>query len=113
VTGRLAAASTAAQPASTIRSASDTFLPPLLGALNSLLDAFERRQHLGQLRRLVHAQSFCGARRMRAPLAPPRLSEPRKVEAEAQAVVTSSAIDRPEASIFAFRSAMSAASISG
>ena len=35
------------------------------------------------------SQSFCGARRMRAPLAPPRLSEPRKVEAEAQAVLTS------------------------
>ena len=32
------------------------------------------------------SQSFCGASRMRAPLAPPRLSEPRKVEAEAQAV---------------------------
>jgi hypothetical protein len=35
------------------------------------------------------SQSFCGARRMRAPLAPPRLSLPRKVEAEAQALVTS------------------------
>ena len=34
---------------------------------------------------------------MRAPLAPPRLSEPRKVEADAQAVETSSATDRPEA----------------
>ena len=32
---------------------------------------------------------------MRAPLAPPRLSEPRKVEAEAQAVETSSEIGRP------------------
>ena len=35
------------------------------------------------------SQSFCGARRMRAPLAPPRLSEPRKVDADAQAVETS------------------------
>ncbi len=34
---------------------------------------------------------------MRAPLAPPRLSDPRKVEAEAQAVATSSDSDRPEA----------------
>ena len=38
---------------------------------------------------------------MRAPLAPPRLSEPRKVEAEAQAVATSSETDKPEARIFA------------
>ena len=53
------------------------------------------------------SQSFCGARRMRAPLAPPRLSEPRKVEAEAQAVETSCEIDRPEARIFAFSAAMS------
>ena len=35
------------------------------------------------------SQSFCGARRMRAPLAPPRLSLPRNVDADAQAVVTS------------------------
>jgi hypothetical protein len=44
---------------------------------------------------------------MRAPLAPPRLSEPRKVEADAQAVETSWETDRPEARIFALRSAMS------
>ncbi len=50
---------------------------------------------------------------MRAPLAPPRLSEPRKVEAEAQAVPTSSDTDRPVARIFAFRAAMSLASTSG
>ena len=46
------------------------------------------------------SQSFCGARRMRAPFAPPRLSEPRKVDADAQAVETSSDTDRPEARIF-------------
>ena len=40
---------------------------------------------------------------MRAPFAPPRLSEPRKVDADAQAVETSSETDRPEARIFAFR----------
>jgi hypothetical protein len=50
---------------------------------------------------------------MRAPLAPPRLSEPLKVEAEAQAVATSSLTLNPEASTFAFKAAMSAASISG
>ena len=59
------------------------------------------------------SQSFCGARRMRAPLAPPRLSEPRKVDAEAQAVETSSATDRPDARILALSAAMSRASISG
>ncbi|MCY1296602.1 hypothetical protein D9M70_459980 [compost metagenome] len=58
-------------------------------------------------------QSFCGARRMRAPLAPPRLSEPRKVEADAQAVETSSETERPEARILALRSAISLASTSG
>jgi hypothetical protein len=47
------------------------------------------------------------------PLAPPRLSEPRKVEAEAQAVATSSLIDNPEARILVFRPAISAASIKG
>ena len=49
---------------------------------------------------------------MRAPLAPPRLSEPRKVEAEAQAAETSSETERPEARILAFRSATSLSSTS-
>ena len=44
---------------------------------------------------------------MRAPFAPPRLSEPRKVEAEAQAVETSCDTDRPDPRIFAFSAAMS------
>jgi len=59
------------------------------------------------------AQSFCGARRMRAPLAPPRLSLPRKVDAEAQAVRTSCAAVRPLASTWALSVAMSCASITG
>ena len=46
------------------------------------------------------SQFFCGSRRMRAPLAPPRLSEPRKVAAEAHAVETSWEMVRPDASIF-------------
>jgi hypothetical protein len=58
------------------------------------------------------SQSFCGARRMRAPFAPPRLSVPRKVAAEAQAVPTSSEMESPVARILALRSAMSLASIS-
>jgi len=41
---------------------------------------------------------------MRPPLAPPRLSEPRKVEAEAHAVETNSATDKPEAKTLALRS---------
>jgi hypothetical protein len=40
------------------------------------------------------------------------MSEPRKVDADAQAVETSSEIDRPEARILPLRSAMSCASIS-
>ena len=48
-----AAASTAAQPPRTIRSASETFLPPDCAALNSFWIACERLEHLRQLRRLV------------------------------------------------------------
>ena len=50
---------------------------------------------------------------MRAPLAPPRLSERRNVEADAQAVETSCGTVRPEARIFAFSASTSLASISG
>ena len=49
---------------------------------------------------------------MRAPLAPPRLSVPRNVDADAQAVETSWEIDSPEARILPLRAAMSFASIS-
>ena len=45
------------------------------------------------------AQSFCGARRIRAPLAPPRLSVPRKDDADAQAVEASWETDSPDARI--------------
>ena len=48
-------------------------------------------------------QSFCGASRIRAPLAPPLLSEPRKVDADAQAVKTSWEIESPDFNIFALR----------
>ena len=48
-----AACSTPAQPASTIRSASETFLPPDCGAVELALDAFQRLQHLRQLGGLV------------------------------------------------------------
>ncbi|MNQ41337.1 hypothetical protein D3C85_550110 [compost metagenome] len=49
---------------------------------------------------------------MRAPLAPPRLSEPRNVDADAQAVDTSWDTDNPVANILAFKAAMSLSSIS-
>src|SRR5580692_12587666 len=60
---------------------------------------------------LFTSQSFWGARRMRAPLAPPRLSDPRNVEAEAQAVETSCDTDNFEAKIAFLRAAISLASI--
>ena len=102
-----AACSTAATPPSTIRSASETFLPPVCAALNSFWMPSSFDSTLASSAGWLTSQSFCGARRMRAPLAPPRLSEPRNVEADAQAVETSSETDRPDARIFAFSAAMS------
>ena len=58
------------------------------------------------------SQSFWGARRIRAPLAPPRLSVPRNEAADAQAVATRREIDRPEARIFSLSAAISASPIS-
>ena len=84
-----AAFSTAAPPASTIRSASEIFRPLSAAPLNSARMPSSVFSTCASCSGWLTAQSFCGARRMRAPLAPPRLSEPRKVEAEAQAVETS------------------------
>ena len=56
---------------------------------------------------LFTSQSFCGDNLILAPLAPPLLSEPRKVEADAQAVETNCEIDTPDFSIFTFRSLIS------
>jgi len=89
-------------PPSTMMSASDSL--PLASWICSSV-ANTRDSVAGSLA----SQSFCGARRMRAPLAPPRLSPPRKLEAEAQAVNTSSAGVRPAAAMRARASAMSAA----
>ena len=44
---------------------------------------------------------------MREPLAPPRMSEPRKVEADAHATETNSETESPKSNIFAFRAATS------
>ena len=50
---------------------------------------------------------------MRAPLAPPRLSLSRKVDADAHAVETSWETDSPEARIVLFSASMSASSTRG
>ena len=113
----LAACSTATQPPSTIRSASDTpFFPPILpptwAPLNRVWIPSRVSSTCVSRGGSFTAHSFCGRRRIRAPLAPPRLSLPRKVDADAQAVDTSAGIESPEARIVALREAMSAASTS-
>ncbi len=102
-----AACSTAAHPPRTIRSASETRLPPDCDAVEVLLDPLERLAARSRARPVrPHSQSFCGARRTRAPFAPPRLSVPRNDAADAHAVATSRGIDRPEARIFSFSAAI-------
>mmetsp|Transcript_24095 Transcript_24095/g.71720 ORF Transcript_24095/g.71720 Transcript_24095/m.71720 type:complete len:201 (+) Transcript_24095:296-898(+) len=71
--------STAAEPASTMKSAMLT--PPISARTSSYL-AITLASSAGRL----IAQSFCGARRRRAPLAPPRKSVCRYVHADAHAV---------------------------
>jgi len=100
-----------AQPAKTIRSANETFLPSGAALLNALRTPSSISITVESWAGWLTAQNFCGARRMRAPFAPPRLSEPRKFDADAQAVETSSETDRPEARTLLFREAMSCASI--
>jgi len=48
---------------------------------------------------------------MRAPFAPPRLSEPRKVDADAHAVETSCETGSPDARTLPLREALSCSSI--
>jgi hypothetical protein len=87
-------------------------LPAGLRAVERLLDSLEGFQHLFSWAGWLTSQSFCGARRMRAPLAPPRMSEPRKVEADAQAVETSWETGQARGKDLALRAAMSFSSIS-
>ena len=108
-----AAFSTAAQPARTMRSASETFLPPAAEELNSFWMASSFSSTVLSCAGSFTPQSFCGLRRMRAPFAPPRLSEPRNVDADAQAAKTSCDTERPEPRIFAFSAAISFSSMSG
>ena len=107
-----AACSTAAHPPSTIRSARETCFPPACEPLNSRWIPSRVRSTSASSAGLLTSQSFWGARRMRAPLAPPRLSVPRCVDAEAQAAETSWEIVSPEARIVPLSAAMSCAPIS-
>ncbi len=81
-----AAFSTAAQPPRTIRSASETFVPPDCEPLKSCWMPSRVCSTVASSAGLLTSQSFCGASRIRAPLAPPRLSVPRKLAADAHAV---------------------------
>src|SRR3974390_2704343 len=101
-----------AQPARTIRSASDTFLPPDCALLNELWMPSRVLSTFASWEGWLTSQFFCGARRMRAPFAPPRLSEQRNVDADAQAVETSCETDSPEPRTLSLRAAMSFSSIS-
>ena len=107
----LAACSTPALPASTIRSASEICLPPAADSLNSAWMRSSFRSTVASCAGWLACQSFCGASRIRAPLAPPRLSDPRKVDAEAQAVDTSCDTVRPEANTAALSASASVPSI--
>ena len=107
-----AACSTAAHPPRTIRSASETFFPPDCERLKSCWICSRVCSTFASSAGLLTSQSFCGARRIRAPLAPPRLSVPRKLAADAQAVETSWEMDSPEARILPLRAAMSCSPIS-
>ena len=99
----------AAPPPRTIRSASETCLPPFCAPLKSLRIFSSALITLAVRAGSFAAQSFCGARRMRAPLAPPRLSLLRKVDADAQAVATSCPTLSPEARICFLSAAISRA----
>ncbi len=105
-----AAASTAAVPPRTIRSASDTWAPPL--PLNAPWISSSLAITGPTPDWTLTSQLACGSRRMRAPLAPPRKSVRRYVEAEAHAVFTSCSMVRPESRIVDLSSAISASPIS-
>ena len=94
-----AACSTAAHPPSTIRSASETCFPPDCERLKSCWICSRACSASASSAGSLTSQSFCGARRIRAPFAPPRLSVPRNDAADAQAVETSREMDSPEARI--------------
>ena len=53
------------------------------------------------------SQFFCGSNLILAPFAPPLLSDPLKVDAEAQAVETNCDTERPDFAIFILRISIS------
>src|SRR5258705_11209815 len=91
-----AAFSIAALPPRTIRPAIDTFLP------NSFRIASSFERTFANSGGLFTSQSFWGAGRMRPPSAPPRFSDPRNVDAAAQALATGSERHRRGARVFTF-----------
>jgi hypothetical protein len=109
---RLAASSTAAQPARTTVSANEMRLPPPAEALKSLWIFSRAGMVSARASGSLTAHSFCGARRTRPPLAPPRLSVPRKDPAAANAAATRREIGRPLARISFLSDAMSVSSTS-
>jgi hypothetical protein len=105
-----AAFSTAADPAITIRSASETCLPSCASLKVSAMPS-RVRSTVASVSGSLASQPFCGSSRIRAPLAPPRLSLPRNVEADAHAVATSCPIGMPASSTRCLSAATSASSI--
>ena len=76
-----------------MRSARETFAPPRPS--KSALTCSRAVSTVASSSASLDAQPRCGSRRMRAPFAPPRLSVPRKLAAEAHAVRTSCCTVRP------------------
>ena len=106
-----AARSIAAQPPSTITSANETNTSSPCVSLKSFWIPSRVRSTMVTSAESLISQSFWGASRMRAPLAPPRLSVPRNVAAEAHAVATSWDTESPEARIRSLSSATCAVPI--
>ena len=107
-----AARSTAAQPPSTMRSAREMRFRPDCDLLKSCCTFSSAFSALPSSAGSLTSQFRCGSSRIRAPLAPPRLSVPRKLAAADHAVDTSREIDSPDARILSLRAAMSCSPIS-
>ena len=84
-----AAISTPTFPASTIKSAIDIFMSEFCVASNSFFIDCSFDKTSSNCIGLFTSQNFCGDNLILAPLAPPLLSEPLKVEADDHAVLTS------------------------
>jgi len=86
-------------------------LPPEAALLNVLWMPSRVFSTLASWEGWLTSQSFWGARRMRAPFGTTALVGATDVDADAQAVETSSETDRPEARTLPLREAMSCSSI--